>query len=484
MEQVKRVKKIRLLLEGLSNRLFAQKSFLLMCLVVFSFVIYLVDDDFVAYDAYEYPADQVIYVTDDTSIDREIITIDKNVHTLMLSIVEPEILKDDENIYIEIYDHNDLLFQSGISIHEALGECNSDGILSVSVGDKLKGVKKHGLSISIRSNVEDTSQAQGFRLDKSGELWTRLSYLIMSKSVARTFFIGIILVLLVVFTLAKKWRALKENKPEQLFLFCSIVLGLLYILIMPMFRVPDSVNHYVRAYGILEGNFLTPKGGQIDIPENLIPYAWYSYTPYILFKHFNMEINMNDVISHNNANMALYSPLSYVFQVIGIGMAKLFSNNTYILVLTGCFANFVGCTILLYFAIKRIPYGKNLLMFISLLPMALQERASLSVDAITYASIIALFALCLSIRYNRSKVTRMEFIILLILILIVSSCKVVYFIAAFLFLIIPKECFNDSKKEKAFKILGMIETISLSVGWAGFAISYLGYTRGGVYDTR
>lgn len=145
--------------------------------------------------------------------------------------------------------------------------------------------------------------------------------------------------------------------------------------------MPDEVNHYVCAYGIVHGYLLSPEGGNMPIPDNLIPYEWYTYTPYILFHHFKMNINSLDSIIHNNVNMALYSPISYIFQVLGIGIADLFCNNTYILVLAGSVTNIAGCTILIYYAIKFVPYGKGVIAFISLLPMALQERASLSVDA-------------------------------------------------------------------------------------------------------
>ncbi len=164
------------------------------------------------------------------------------------------------------------------------------------------------------------------------------------------------------------------SKPENLFLLLSLVLCPLYLFCVPVFQVPDEVNHYVRAYGIVHGYLLSPEGGNIPVPENLVPYEWYTYTPFIMLKHFNMQIDPAASIMHNNVNMALYSPVSYVFQVLGIGAADFVSDNTYLLVMAGSIANMAGCTLLLYYAVKYIPYGKEVLAFISLLPMALQER--------------------------------------------------------------------------------------------------------------
>lgn len=481
MESAGQFEKMVTIIKELYHKLYIYKLPLLISLLVITFITYLISDDFVADDAYEEPSDRVIYVVEGTPIVKDIILTDQNVQAITFLIDEPEVIKNDGNIYIDIYDNNKVIFQNCIKIQEAVEQKNTNGIWSISVGEALRGIKGHKLVVCISSDVNNNSQALRFRLAENEEVWVRLVYKIMSKNIARIFFGGGIFASIFVLYCVRRGETLKE--PENLFLCCSIILGALYLFVMPMFRVPDSVNHYVRAYGILEGNFLTPKEGQVEIPENLIPYAWHSYTPYILFKNFNMHINASETVLHNNVNMALYSPISYVFQIIGIGTAKLFSDNTYIWVIAGCVTNFVGCTMLLYLAIKRIPYGKLLLTFISLLPMAIQERASLSIDAITYASIMALFALCLSFRYNKNKITRREYIVLIILIFIVSSCKVVYFVTAFLFLVIPKECFDNLKSERIFKIIGTIETIVLSVGWSGIAVSYLEYTRGG-YETR
>lgn len=227
-------------------------------------------------------------------------------------------------------------------------------------------------------------------------------------------------------------------KLENLFLLLSLILCPLYLTWVPIFQVPDEVNHYVRAYGIVHGYLLSPEGGNMPIPDNLIPYEWYTYTPYILFHHFKMNINSQDSIIHNNVNMALYSPISYIFQVLGIGIADLFCNNTYILVLAGSVTNIAGCTILIYYAIKFVSYGKGVIAFISLLPMALQERASLSVDAITYAALVIMLSFCLYMRHKRLRMNRGK-----------------------------------------MTSVGVMEALVFSVGWLAIAKNYLGNTRAG-----
>ncbi|MDE5907239.1 MAG: DUF2142 domain-containing protein [Lachnospiraceae bacterium] len=334
-------------------------------------------------------------------------------------------------------------------------------------------------TIRISSDVHESSCAFAFRLNEDGTVWNRVTYLLVSEAGRRCIFTwsAIFLMLVVCFIQQKK----KEyfSKPENLFLLLSLILCPLYLFCVPIFQVPDEVNHYVRAYGIVHGYFLSPEGGNIPIPDNLIPYEWYTYTPYILWKHFHMEINPAGSVLHNNVNMALYSPISYVFQVLGIGIADLLSNNTYILVLAGSASNIIGCTLLLYYAVKYIPYGKEVLVFISLLPMALQERASLSVDAITYAAVAAIVSFCLYMRHRKAKMNRWEITLMYLLIALVSSCKVVYFPAALLFVVIPRERFGDKKSGLLHKMVAMVEVAVFSMGWLLIAGNYLGNTRAG-----
>lgn len=243
--------------------------------------------------------------------------------------------------------------------------------------------------------------------------------------------------------------------------------------------MPDEVNHYVRTYGILHGNFLVPPDGHIEIPENLIPFPWYTYTPYILFKNRVMQLSSQEMISHDAVNMALYSPISYIFQIPGAGLGELISHNTYVMVFLGRFFNLAGCTAILYYSIKYIPYGKWSLTFVSLMPMAIQERASLSVDAITYAMSVATLAFCLYMRCGKVRMDYRKITLMYLILFFLASCKVVYFVIGFLILFIPRECFGSKKKSAFYKIMGIVILAAMALGWFVIASKYLGTTRGG-----
>ncbi len=399
-------------------------------LVIFSFLLvvsytYIIRSDYIAVDAYIEPSDNYVFITDDNPAEVTVRAAGSKMNSVLFGMLYPETASEAVT-EIGLYDGDALTASILLSN-------NSTYEVTDSLGSAVEHFWRGGViadagkeyTIRISSDAEDASHAFAFRLNKDGTVWNRITYLLLSVSTRKYIFMCSAFLFATVICLICQKKKECFSKPENLFLLLSLVLCPLYLFCVPVFQVPDEVNHYVRAYGIVHGYLLSPEGGNIPVPENLVPYEWYTYTPFIMLKHFNMQIDPAASIMHNNVNMALYSPVSYVFQVLGIGAADFVSDNTYLLVMAGSIANMAGCTLLLYYAVKYIPYGKEVIAFISLLPMALQERASLSVDAITYAAVAAILAFCLYMRHSKGKMGRREIALMYLLIGLVSSCKVV-----------------------------------------------------------
>lgn len=443
--------------------------------------IYIIRNDYVAIDAFTTPSDEYAFVTLNYPLSVDVKPEGRKINSILLSIQNPYESVGNYETTITLFEDNKSIVSFSLDNNSYVEVSDSRGnATEFDFGETIAAASGKNYSIQITSNADDAANAFGFRLDENGDVWKRLTYLLLTKAERKLVFaIGAISLALVVYVLSFKCRNSFWGRPENFFLLSSGILCLLYLVSVPIFQVPDEVNHYVRAYGIAHGYFLTPSGGELPIPQNLIPYEWYTYTPFILLKHFHMEIDPFNVILHNNVNMALYSPLSYMFQTTGIRIADIFCNNTYVFVMVGSLFNMAGCTLLLYLAIKYVPYGKGVITMISLLPMALQERASLSVDAITYAALVAFLAFCLYMRTQNCRMTRRQMTLMYFLIVLVSSCKVVYFVAAFAVLLIPLECFGSKKREWIHKTASILLVLLSSFGWLAIASGYLSNTRGG-----
>lgn len=128
----------------------------------------------------------------------------------------------------------------------------------------------------------------------------------------------------------------------------------------------------------------------------------------------------------------------------------------------------------MYFAIKKIPFKKLTVLIIALLPMTIQEAVSLSPDALTIALSIALISYILFIKFEqKTRLNVRQYILLLIMSVILSLCKIVYLPLCFLALLIPADRFK-SKKDKAIKLV-ILEAIAILLNflWFKYATRYL-----------
>lgn len=286
----------------------------------------------------------------------------------------------------------------------------------------------------------------------------------------------IILLIIVIGTLFSYFinKVYKKNiKLENLFLAIIIPLGLLYMIVMPLGRVPDENNHFYRSYEVSQVKLISKKnkegyGGNYlpsNITEAFTGKTTYSYE----IKNSNIKTSKKTKFI-NYSNTALYSFINYIPQAIGILLGRIFNLPIFWLAVLGRLSNFLIWTLLMYFSIKFIPYKKLSLLIMILSPMMLQEAASLSADALTNGSIFFFIAYILYLRNNKNKqITNKNMVILYIITIIMSVCKIVYLPLCLLVFLLPEKKFK-TKKEKYIKIL-VLAIIVIIVSGSFFVLS-------------
>ena len=120
---------------------------------------------------------------------------------------------------------------------------------------------------------------------------------------------------------------------------------------------------------------------------------------------------------------------------------------------------------MLWFALKWIPFGKNTLGVIALLPMTLNLVASLSYDAVILGLAFFFTAKVLQLAYQAERVTRCDMAILTASMALLAPIKVIYVLMAFLCFLIPQQKFKSPKSFKlsAFVMAGVVALIFLLV---------------------
>lgn len=260
--------------------------------------------------------------------------------------------------------------------------------------------------------------------------------------------VGIVLFCLV---LAEFYLAyFKEWPIYRLYLVAGIVLGIVFMFIIPPYATPDERTHTGAAVHV--SNVLMGYGEPDDGINNL----YMRNTEYGLrtseymkkteYKNFLEDISFTTSAQENElvATILPYpGPFAlYIIPGIGITIGRLLGFSGTATILLATLFNVLFFVISTAFAIKIIPFGKEVIMVIALFPMVLQLTSSLSYDNAVLTSFIMVIALELKWCYAKNiPVTRKEIIVLLLYGSIL--CLVKGGIYA-MFLLLPFVC-NSSK---------------------------------------
>ena len=215
----------------------------------------------------------------------------------------------------------------------------------------------------------------------------------------------------------KQFAQLLFLRPRRFFVFIFVLCGLPLILLIPPFQAPDEDAHFYRAYQISEGQFLAAKlsegaGGRLPASLELshkiarsafdpkVPNSNYDFvakTREQVSIPLNPEVRKPLVFSGS----AIYSPVAYIPQAVGIALGRLFNAPPVLLLYLGRICNALAFLLLALLALRFIPVGKWLMGFVLLLPMSLFLVASQSADALTLG-VVSFFVALVTYAARRS----------------------------------------------------------------------------------
>lgn len=266
----------------------------------------------------------------------------------------------------------------------------------------------------------------------------------------------------------------KSLKIEQKFLIIMPFLGVLYLIAFPFNTIPDEANHASRAYEVSNGHLTSNVykdmiGNKLD--SSL--YKVFSNDNYgKLVNNFKYKTTKKNV-KYSFANTSLYSPISYLPQAIGITFGKIFSNRILIQLYFGRVFNFITFFILMYLSIKLIPFKKNIIFLIGVIPLVLQEAISLAPDAFTISMACFFVSYILYLRSDSEKITKKNIAIISSASIILSQLKIVYLPICLLLFLIPFDKFESKKRKYVTLILIFLISSLLGFMWLKISSHYL-----------
>lgn len=260
-----------------------------------------------------------------------------------------------------------------------------------------------------------------------------------------------------------------KGKRPWLFPVTVICLGLLYMMILPPFSAPDEPRHFVSAYrlssqlmgkkAVADENFYAAAsekemecinhGGNVLVREQdarEAPYAQIGRDTYELVITELLTKDTSEKMTVRWESPVNTTPAAYLPQALGIAAARVLQLGYIPLIYMGRLFNLLAFTGLALLAVRIMPFKKEVLMAVSLLPMTLHLAASLSYDTVIIGLSMVFFAWCFHLAYEKKEIGTKEVVILGLLLVLLEPCKIVYLPLAGICLLIPASKFGGKKR--------------------------------------
>lgn len=185
--------------------------------------------------------------------------------------------------------------------------------------------------------------------------------------------------------------------PARFFLPSALLFGALLVFITPPFQSPDEYNHFFRAFQVSEGRFYPEMlnnnrlGGHLprslDSLKNRFFYLKGDYAAKTSVSSVQnalvLRLNSNDRTFTDFPNTAIYAPTAYIPQAIGIGLSRYFTDRVLLLLYAARMANLLFWVALIGAALRLMPFQRQTMAFLALLPASLAISASCNADVLT-----------------------------------------------------------------------------------------------------
>lgn len=274
---------------------------------------------------------------------------------------------------------------------------------------------------------------------------------------------GIILMLIAVFHNERFW------KPERIFLAIAGSVGMLMILTLPAHKVGlDEEIHFGRAYYLFE----TLSGHDtvtVTPPMNDLITASLNNWPYSIPQseeeqkkeddYWNASLSWDSQkpsseYQQNNYRFQLYS-LSYLPQALMIKVGQLFRLDFSAIFRLGRMGNLILYCAVIFLAIRKIPYGKRIMLVMALMPTPMFSAVTYTYDTtVTAFTFLGIAYLIPELLDDGRRINYRNCAVFIASFLIASMPKPVYIPMLLLALFIPGRKFATKKEQYLFK--GMI----------------------------
>lgn len=265
--------------------------------------------------------------------------------------------------------------------------------------------------------------------------------------------------------------------PEKIFVTIALLFGLILVLITPPYQIPDEPQHFLRALSLVENYRLIEIKKDSTTGDYLSANLDIIHEKYVpIIKHLERKTSFKDFKQYSKINYdkkklmffsfpntALYSPVCYIPQIIGLNIAKIFTSSIVAILIFGRLFSLFFFIAMGYFTIKTIPILKWGTLLVFLTPMNIILSSGFSADTVLFCLSAFYFAKILQFSFRTENLTTKEIITMALLAILIALTKQNFFFTLFIFLI-PKNKFGARYITKIATIL--LPAIISTVIWS------------------
>ncbi len=176
---------------------------------------------------------------------------------------------------------------------------------------------------------------------------------------------------------------------ERLFLLAYIPLVIGMMLVMPIGAPPDEPAHLSQEWLLSTGQFRTEAPVYpVSLKEMLdTPIDATEDAAAMNQKIRGMRLSGETVTGVRNEATGIYPLAAYAPQSLTMFLTRLFTDRIDLICYGARIGSMIVTGLLFFFAIRRSPAGKGVLLAVAVLPLTLQEAASASCDGMTIAGV-------------------------------------------------------------------------------------------------
>ena len=262
----------------------------------------------------------------------------------------------------------------------------------------------------------------------------------------------------------KIYDKLPDEKLPKKFFIISIIFGIVFSILIPLYQIPDELTHINMILNDLNMkiDFNSESNGYGDTLRIMHKYdEKVNLDSYI---DLDKKINIDEKIKPSSINLIKHFP-----QFIGIILGKIL-HLPIIICITLCeflavlFYSFIG-----YKTIKYMPFKKELMMLLMLLPICIQQMGSFSYDVMLLSMCYLFIGYLLYLKYAKEHITLVNILSLFLILIIITIVKLPYVLLGFLIVTLPLDKLNIKigniliNKENIYKNKKIILIISIIV---------------------